>query len=244
MIALVDADSIIWWAIYDSKVDILEGTVRVPKTEITACQAFDDIMNMIILASGADKYIAFISDGRSHRTEVYPAYKGGRPEEKPPLIKVVEDYAINSGRAYKHKDYEADDCIITARKEIQKTTGEDTIILSLDKDLLNVEGKTYDYKNRVFRNNSRYESEDFFWKSMITGDRADNVKGIPGKGPAYAQKVFADRLTDQEFHELVLSAYITEMGEREGIKAFFANYICLKLLDEIEGFILPQPKQV
>jgi 5'-3' exonuclease len=65
------------------------------------------------------------------------------------------------------------------------------------------------------------------WTQVITGDSIDNIKGIPGKGSAFAAKVFKQ---DEPYRNLVLLSYILEFGEYKGIEEFTKNYKLIKLL--------------
>ena len=47
----------------------------------------------------------------------------------------------------------------------------------------------------------------FFYKQILTGDRADNIVGLYGIGPKKAEKILADCKTEQDFYLECLHQY-------------------------------------
>jgi len=99
---------------------------------------------------------------------------------------------------------EADDAISIRAYALGE---EDYIICSIDKDLDNVRGWHYN-----FGKNERYfvkeeEAIKNFYRQVLTGDRVDNVPGLPGIGPKKAEKILQDCCTEEELYKAVLEAY-------------------------------------
>ena len=116
------------------------------------------------------------------------------------------------------------------------------IVISTDKDINNLFGLNYDLKNDVARLVDDDVAATYFWKSMIVGDTADNIKAIPGKGPAYAEKLFTTLGTDtKQYPSAILNEYILKFGEEVGIDEFYKNYKCLKIKDSHEDVEFVNP---
>jgi 5'-3' exonuclease len=67
---------------------------------------------------------------------------------------------------------------------------EPCIIASVDKDLLQVPGKHYNFVKNELYDISPQEGLKKFWTQMLVGDVADNIFGIKGIGPKKAEKIF------------------------------------------------------
>lgn len=72
-------------------------------------------------------------------------------------------------------------------------------------------------------------------------DSADNIKCLPGKGPAFAEKLFLNIDDVESYRNLVLQEYINKFGEEVGIEEFYKNYKCLKIKDSYEGMEFINP---
>ena len=106
-----------------------------------------------------------------------------------------------------------------------------SFIVSPDKDLLGLEGTHYNPKRNEWITNESWVADVNFWKSMVTGDTVDNIKGIPGKGEKYADKVIVG--LDNDFKKYVLEEYVNFFGEYKGIEEFYKNYKCLKIKTDL-----------
>jgi 5'-3' exonuclease len=65
----------------------------------------------------------------------------------------------------------------------------DTIICSIDKDLLQIPGKHYNFVKKEFLDVSRIEGLQHFFKQILIGDTADNIGGCKGIGPVKAERL-------------------------------------------------------
>jgi 5'-3' exonuclease len=84
---------------------------------------------------------------------------------------------------------------------------ESSIICSIDKDLLQVPGKHYNFVKKEFYEVDEETGFRNFYTQLLTGDTSDNIKGIAGIGPVKAKKALADSFTEQEMFSVVRDMY-------------------------------------
>lgn len=147
--------------------------------------------------------IALDSRGGSKRKERYPEYKANRdapPEDLEQQIgRVKELVAAWEIPMLEAPGWEADDVIATIVKK-SRAQGWQVVIVSADKDLLQLAGEDvvmYDtMRERVFGIAETIEKfgvppaqvRDLL---SLTGDKSDNVPGVPSVGPKTAAKLLA-----------------------------------------------------
>lgn len=237
-IALVDLDSVafgIGWGnkIPDGNGDYLRDEkgrlVYQEKTEEELIVCADQYMNSILTSCNCTHYIAFIKGKNtgSHRYKAKSDYKANRPKESPKWWNTVKTYLVDQWGAEVVNDLEVDDAIAITYKRLPNS-----FIVAIDKDLLMIEGTNFNWRKGEWIPVNEQEASDFFWASMIIGDKVDGVSGIPGKGAVYASKLDLNART-------VFNEYILHYGDDLGIKEFYSNYTCLKLIDELEDFEIP-----
>ena len=163
----------------------------------------------ILENSKSSEYNIFISGGSNFRKEINPQYKANRIQPKPIHLNVCNLFLKEEWNAIETDGYEADDALGCAQKE-------DTIICSLDKDLLMIEGNHYSWpimrKGIIIRDHSivyvSYEEGiKHFYKQMLIGDIADNIIGVKGIGKVGAAKIIDPLQTEKEMYDVVLNLY-------------------------------------
>lgn len=214
MIALIDADSLIYSAEYNRGPD-------------EAVQYINDKLDEILERTECDNAALFLTMGKTFRNEV-KSYKSSRPKgRKSPCFYYVREYLISVKNANWQDNVEADDLVIYWHYKDK----ENTRVVSPDKDVKNMTSFSYDYrKNEIFENP---DTELLFWEQMLTGDSADGVKGIPGIGPAKTEKLL-ENVTD--YGILVFSEYLKHFGSYEGVQQFYDAYKQLYILNEDKHF--------
>lgn len=158
---------------------------------------FDRLLDEIVTAVGATSYTNYLTGKTNFRYQVYPEYKANRLDQyRPRHLAALRDYALAAG-AKLSVDCEADDLMGVA----QCATDEETIICTLDKDLLMIPGKHYSWeisgaskgtkwtKPAAFREVSEEDGLRWFYTQVLTGDVADNIKGAAGVGKVRAAKI-------------------------------------------------------
>ena len=210
-IFLIDGSTFIfraYYAMYKASQARGNGFTRSDGTPTGAVMAFCNMMWKII-TNGIDgifpTHIAVIFDTKekTFRSEIYPDYKANRdapPEDlipQFPLIhKAVEAFNI---KALSLDGYEADDLIATYA-EIAKGTGAQTIIISGDKDLMQLINDNvvmYDPmpgRERFINREGVQEKFGVFPEKVVdiqalAGDATDNIPGVPGIGIKIASEL-------------------------------------------------------
>jgi len=201
---------------------------------------------MILTDCGADSYILFIKgkDTIKDRLAVNPEYKQDRNQEQPKYWKLCSDHFVNKWGAHLANGLETDDALNICKHTRNKLFKNSfNFLCCVDSDLLGTEGTHWNWSKKIWITSTKEQEEYNLWFDMIAGTH-NNVKGLPGKGKKYIEKLFEklNYKTDLEYAELVFSAYLVHYGNtHEAITQFFSNYKCIKLLTSKEGFGIPTP---
>lgn len=236
MLANIDGDYIPFIASYNKpnkKGEIIKKTLE------ESIKYADDLVRTILKDTKCDSYILALTVGKCFRYKIYPEYKGNRKyKQKLNYFKEIKNYLINKWGAIYNEELEADDIVNICRKKYK-----DSFIVSPDKDLLMLEGMSYNPKTREWFSVSKTQADHSFWTSMIVGDSADNIKGVKGLGPAYARTML--EYGNSDLLNKVLNSYLSiSESEEEAIDSFYQNYKCLKVVDKWEGYNIPEPIKV
>lgn len=139
-------------------------------------------------------------------------YKGNRdPANKPKYYSEIREYMIQHHDAQVVHGMEAEDRVGVLQYGAKDR---DTVIVGVDKDLLCIPGWHYNPVKDVLSYVTLPEANENFWAQVLTGDRVDNILGIPGMGPKTAAKVLAS--CDQDWHKMhdaVLNEYKKYCGD-------------------------------
>lgn len=243
-VIIIDGDSIIFSAVHPEKeldqnqVPIKNNDKFVYKsTSLESCiKSLSKIMNNLFINTNTNYYIGFVQGKGNFRKDIKLDYKENRKDRiLPEYFYEIKQFLIDDWKFIQIDGVETDDCVNVTRKKIANS-----FVCSIDKDLINLEGKSYNWRTNQWKETSAQEAYIYWWGSMITGDAVDNIKGIPGKGIKYVEKLF-DENKDFPLHYLVINEYINYYGEYKGIQEFYQNYMSLKILEEKEDLIIPEP---
>ena len=123
--------------------------------------------------------------------------------EKPRHLQHVRDYLVDKFEATISNGEEADDLI---SKEATRL-GPDTVVASIDKDMLQIPCRHFNFSKNEWTTVSEWEGLKFFYTQILTGDRADNIVGLFRVGPVKAGKILSEATTEEDLWEACVKAY-------------------------------------
>lgn len=157
----------------------------------------------IVKATKADDYKLYLSDKTNFREDIATVakYKGNRDDKRKPVHhKDVIKYLKSNCDAIIEPNLEADDLL--ARDQT-----DDTVIASIDKDLLQIPGKHYNFVQDKKLYVSPEKGRRKIYEQMLTGDRTDNIPGIYKMGPVTANKILDMEETEETYENAVKDAW-------------------------------------
>lgn len=136
----------------------------------------------------ADKVLIAFSDTKNFRKEVLPTYKWNRKgTRKPVILPELRDYCIDAYPTRVLPGLEADDVLgVLGTSRTLKGT---KIIVSEDKDLLQIPGYIYRPSEDAVHKITKLKADRWFFTQVLTGDSTDGYSGLPGCGPKTAEKI-------------------------------------------------------
>jgi 5'-3' exonuclease len=246
VVNIIDADTIVYLLCYDLR----------EEEDINVCiERTDDFVKNILNNTHSSFYLAFLGTGRTFRNEIYPDYKIKRPDAPDWYTKwkvQVKNRMIDHWKFIPVDNIEAEDAAIICANKFREQ--EYNVVLShVDKDLNFWEGNHYNYQKHEFcyvnnigqleLNKSKLKGTGLKWmySQIICGDSTDNIKGLVGKGPAFAYKLLDDCETQYSLLRRTYCAYLTYCKE-DNIKEYFilqVRLICMLESPEY-GFEIPE----
>lgn len=197
MIALLDAD-ILCYRVGFATNDEHENTA----IETMAVVLEDLIMFDLIDCEEHELFLTGKTNFR-HDVAVTEPYKGNRKDvKKPTHLPLLREYLQTAWGATVSDGQEADDDIAIRATEL----GDEAIIVSIDKDFMQVSTWHYNFVKKVKKYVTPEEGLRFFYKQILTGDNADNIKGLHLVGEVRATKMLADAKTEQELYQCCVEA--------------------------------------
>ena len=181
---------------------------------------FVNMMNKIIHEDTPSYILVAFDIGKTFRHEQYDSYKGGRsetPDELKMQFPVAKEILTAMGIPYLEvPGYEADDIIGTFAKMIDENEEYEGLIVSSDKDLLQLisddvtvkllKSKDYIMMNReTFLNTYGIEPIRMIDLKGLMGDASDNIPGVKGIGEKTALKLLKEYDTIENLYEHIES---------------------------------------
>jgi 5'-3' exonuclease len=183
------------------------GFTTQEETEEIAIVRMNNYIDEILFNSGCSDYTVYLTDSKGNfRNKLYPQYKANRTADKPKHYPLLKEYLINHEYAEVAWGQEADDAL-----GINQT--ETTIIASIDKDLLMIPGRHYNFVKNQHINISYEEGIKRFYMQLLTGDSTDNIPGLPKVGPKTAEKILNGCDDEECYKEKVLEAYKSKYSD-------------------------------
>lgn len=206
MIALVDGDMMCYRIAFACKDETQEVAIKTMATFLE-----DVLMSQLDL----NNWEVFLTGKGNFRNEIAVTipYKGNRKDvEKPGHLDILRNYLVTAWSATTSENEEADDLIAIRATEL----GDESIIVSLDKDFDQVQGWHYNFVKQKKYYVSEEEGLRFFYKQILMGDKADNIVGIKGVGPVKAEKMLAKATTPESLYAVCLEALGAERTLENG----------------------------
>lgn len=202
--ATENRDAIIWSR---KKIDPLDFALAVvDNTMRHLCDKYPNLERTVYLSAGVGNYRDLIA--------TYAKYKGNRDAiSKPVYFDDVQGYLKKKFKAETTTGQEADDAL-----GIAATNTPSGVICSIDKDLLQIPGKHYNWVTGEEKEISVRDGALNFWTQVIAGDYSDNVPGLAGFGEGKARKALVEASSDATAWRIVLELYGTKYGKEEGLR--------------------------
>lgn len=178
-------------------------------------------LNRVKKECKADSMRIFLSSGECfrHKKATLAKYKGNRDDKPRPVhYQAARDYLIDVHKAEVFTTIEADDALAMYQTK-------DTVLCSIDKDLLQVEGKHYNWTTKDKDGNvvgkklliKPRAALCRLWEQVLTGDGTDNIPGIRGLGPVTAKKLIAECKGAAEMRKLCLTKWAEALAKDNGV---------------------------
>jgi DNA polymerase-1 len=187
---LIDADYIVYkdCAACETEIDYGNDVIVV---QSKFSEALDRVMRDLYTVANDlgcfDDSILFFSDSTNFRKSIDPDYKGHRNRKKPCGYRRVIEALKEDFPVITIPTLEADDAIgIYATKE------QGHIICSPDKDMRQIPGDLYDFKNEVMSVNKE-DGRRWHLIQTLSGDATDGYSGVPGIGIKRAEALFKEQ---------------------------------------------------
>ena len=181
-----------------------------------ALYGFINMINKIIQEEKPEYMAVAFDIGRNFRKEKYETYKDGRsetPQELKQQMPVAREVLKAMGIKYfELEPYEADDIIGTFAKKCEEDDDYEALIISSDKDLLQLIShetsvkllKTKDsikYNTKNFKEEWGFEPIRMIDYKALAGDASDNIPGVKGIGDKTAINLLKQYDTIEDIYE-------------------------------------------
>lgn len=184
------------------RVGSLNEGIAACELEIERLKSHLNASDVVLCFTGFDNF----------RKGLWPSYKANRTGAKPVCHTMLRHKMQERHRHYVRPGLEADD--IMGILATSRTIRGDKIIVSEDKDMLQITGAT------LYRQNEIIHVEDgdrYHLLQTLTGDQTDNYPGCPGTGPKTAEKIIPPDMPVKERWPAVLRQF-----EKAGLDEGFA----------------------
>lgn len=186
MIALIDGDIVLYRSAASCEPTKIKEFLEPIEIGI---ERMVNLIHRIITETEAEDYKIFIGSDSNFRYLIYPEYKGNRKAPKPTYYQILRKYLIENYKTTVVEEIETDDIL-----GIEQTTyGLESIICSIDKDLLQIPGYHYNFVRQLRSFVSPINGRRTFFRQVLTGDGSDNIPAFDGKlrnqVPIFIQKL-------------------------------------------------------
>ncbi len=213
-----------------------------------ALYGFVNMMNKIIDEEKPTHIAVAFDIGKNFRKDLYKEYKDGRnktPDELKMQMPVAKRILDAMGiKHYEIENYEADDIIGTLSKRAYIDPDFEALIVSSDKDLLQLINEEIEVKCLKSKDYIRYNVNSFKEEygfdpiriidlKALMGDASDNIPGVKGIGEKTAIKLIREYDTIENLYNHIdgISGKLKEKLVNDKESAFFSKKIATIYLD-------------
>ena len=181
-------------ALIDGDIVVYRGAASAEEDDVwIALARADQMIQDIIADTGSTSYNVYLTGTGNFRRDISASYKANRPDNRPKHWEAVREFLITQHKAIMCNGYEADDEMgVQQDKETMST-----VICSIDKDLLQIPGRHYNFVKKLHSVVSPENGLKFLYMQSLIGDRSDNIFGVAGIGPVKAEKALAELLPEE-----------------------------------------------
>lgn len=151
----------------------------------------------------------FLSEGKNFRNDILASYKANRDDlRRPTHLSACKQHMLNKYKALvKPGELEADDLMAMRATECMNNKVP-YIIVTVDKDLLQVPGHHWNLAKDEMNVTDEVEGTLLLYKQMLTGDAVDGIPGLKGVGPKTADKLLHGITSEWNMYLVVLKEYV------------------------------------
>lgn len=255
MVLIIDADSIPYRVGF--------SMAKIGNDWNYAKNAVHRLLKEYTAEAGTKNVIGFLGGKRNFRNDVIkampdelkvPSYKGNRISEKPIFHAEIIELLHDTYGFHIIDGIEADDACAIALTQL----GDEAILLSGDKDVLQVPGYHIQMRPGSYRhlqvdsigmlelaeNRKKVNGTGarLLWSQMLTGDGVDNFKGVPKCGPVNAVKLLQD-VEPELLPKVVYAEYVKAFG-KDAAAMFKLTWNLAYLIRYHKNFSIPEPTRI
>lgn len=190
-IALLDGDLIVYRCGFGGQKKLPDGTIEPIPDAIMKARVDSFIVDLLMFdlpdCTDYEGYLSLDSESNFRNAIAVTApYKGNRKAAKPVHYDLIRDRLLTYWEFHGIIGQEADDSL--AQEQTEK--GDKTVIVSIDKDMLQVPGWHYNFVNRTMQKVETFaDGFKSFCVQMLMGDKVDNIIGLKQVGIKTAKKI-------------------------------------------------------
>ena len=183
-IALLDGDLVAYRLGFGGQKKLPDGTIEPIPDAVMKARVDAWIVDLLMFdlpdCTDYEGYLSLDSESNFRNAIAVTApYKGNRTAAKPHHYDLIRDRLLTYWEFHGIIGQEADDSLAQEQTE----QGDKTVIVSIDKDMLQVPGWHYNFVNRTMQKVETF-TDGFKWFciQMLMGDKVDNIIGLKQVG--------------------------------------------------------------
>ena len=204
---IIDGDIVAYRMAFANK----DKPLKIALIEVDTFMSY--ILSETSFYTNSGEYQVYLTGKGNFREEIAKTavYKGNRKGvEKPVWLSAIRDHLVEAWDAEISCGQEADDLIAIEATKF----GNRSVVASADKDMLQIPAFHFNFNTNVWKNVDEDSGLKFFYTQILTGDAADNIKGLYRVGPKKAEKILEGLVKEEDLWDAVLKAYD---GDRERV---------------------------